>query len=142
MQHSKPMGSRRRGREAALQVLYQVDLSGEEPAQALSAYFEYLSEGDEAQEFAGELVRGWAANRDAIDAKIREVSRHWRLERMARVDRNVLRLATFELLYLPDVPRRVTLNEAVELAKRFGDEDSSAFVNGVLDRIASDTDKS
>ena len=136
------MGSRRRGREAALQVLYQIDLSGEDPEQAISAYFEYLSEGDEAQEFAGELVRGWAANRDAIDAKIRVVSRHWRLERMARVDRNVLRLATFELLFLPDVPRRVTLNEAVELAKRFGDEDSSAFVNGVLDRIASETDKS
>ncbi len=142
MQQSKPMGSRRKGREAALQILYQIDLSGEEPAQAIAFYFEFLSESDEVIEFAGELVRGWAANRDAIDAKIREVSRHWRLERMARVDRNVLRLATFELLFLPDVPRRVTLNEAVELAKRFGDEDSSAFVNGVLDRIASDTAKS
>ena len=142
MQQSKPMGSRRKGREAALQILYQIDLSGEEPAQALAFYFQYLSESAEVIDFAGELVRGWAANRDAIDAKIREVSRHWRLERMARVDRNVLRLATFELLFLPDVPRRVTLNEAVELAKRFGDEDSSAFVNGVLDRIASDTAKS
>jgi N utilization substance protein B len=140
-QSARPTGSRRKGREAALQVLYQIDLSGEVPDQAVASYFEYLTDGEEAREFATELVQGTCANREAIDAKIREVSRHWRLERMARVDRNVLRLATYELLYLPDVPRRVTLNEAVELAKRFGDEDSPAFVNGVLDRIASETDK-
>jgi N utilization substance protein B len=141
MQHGKGTGSRRKAREAAVQVLYQIDLSGEDPERALDLYFQHLTPGDETREFAGELVRGCIAHREAIDAKIREVSRHWRLERMARVDRNILRLATFELLLLPDVPRKVTLNEAVELAKRFGDEHSPAFVNGVLDRIASDVTK-
>jgi N utilization substance protein B len=141
MQQTKGMGSRRKAREAAVQVLYQIDLSGEDPGPALELFFKYLTVGDEARAFADELVRGCVARREAIDAKIREVSRHWRLERMARVDRNILRLATFELLFLPDVPRKVTLNEAVELAKRFGDEDSPAFVNGVLDRIAGEVDK-
>ncbi len=94
-----------------------------------------------AEDAARELVRGCMALLEEIDAKIRDVSRHWRIERMARVDRNILRLATFELMRLPDVPRKVTLNEAVELAKRFGDEQSPAFVNGVLDRLASDIGK-
>lgn len=137
-QSKPPMGSRRKSREAALQVLYQIDLSGEEPEQALKSYFQYLSESEEVAEFAHELVRGWALHRDAIDAKIREVSRHWRLERMARVDRNVLRLGAWELGERRDVPRAVVLDEAVEVAKRFGTEESGAFVNGVLDRIADD----
>jgi transcription antitermination protein NusB len=141
MQHGKSTGSRRKAREAALQVLYQIDLSGEDAERAIALFAEYLAQAEELEPFATELVRGCAAQREAIDAKIREVSRHWRLERMARVDRNVLRLATFELLFMADVPKRVTLNEAVELAKRFGDEDSSSFVNGVLDRIASELDK-
>jgi transcription antitermination protein NusB len=135
------MGSRRKAREAALQMLFQIDLSGEDPERAIELYKQYLGEAVDADEYAIELVRGCAAARDAIDARIREVSRHWRLERMARVDRNVLRLAAFELLHMPGVPRKVTLNEAVELAKRFGDEDSPAFINGVLDRIASDLGK-
>ena len=122
-------------------MMYQLDLSGEDPEKAVALYQQYLGQTGDADEFAIELVRGCAAALDEIDAKIREVSKHWRLERMARVDRNILRLATYELLKLPEVPRRVTLNEAVELAKRFGDENSPAFVNGVLDRIASDVDK-
>jgi N utilization substance protein B len=141
MQQAKGMGSRRRAREAAVQVLYQIDLTGEAPERALELYFQHLTESAETREFAGELVRGCAAHQAEIDARIREVSRHWRLERMARVDRNILRLASFELLHMPDVPRKVTLNEAIELAKRFGDEDSPAFVNGVLDRIASELGK-
>src|SRR5690242_2988014 len=101
MQPARPTGSRRKGREAAVQVLYQIDVSGEAAEPAIAAYFDYLTEADETREFASELVRGCCAHRDAIDAKIREVSRHWRLERMARVDRNILRLATYELLFLP-----------------------------------------
>jgi N utilization substance protein B len=135
------MGSRRKSREAAVQLLYQIDLSGADAEQAIALYKQYLGEADEADAFAIELVRGCCAALDEIDAKIREVSRHWRLERMARVDRNILRLGSFELLRMAEVPRRVTLNEAVELAKRFGDENSPAFVNGVLDRIASDLGK-
>lgn len=135
------MASRRKAREAALQMLFQIDLSGEDPEQAIALYQQCLGESQDADDFALELVRGWAQKRDVVDAKVREVSQHWRLERMARVDRNILRLATFELLGMPSIPAKVTLNEAVELAKRFGDEQSPAFVNGVLDRIASDLAK-
>lgn len=135
------MGSRRRGREAALQMLYQIDLSGVSPEQALAQYWAYLAANREGEAFANELVSGWGAKRERIDDVIRQVSQHWRIERMAKVDRNILRLATFELMALDDVPRRVTLNEAIELAKRFGSEGSAGFVNGVLDRIASDLGK-
>ncbi|MFK7990950.1 MAG: transcription antitermination factor NusB [Sandaracinaceae bacterium] len=135
------MGSRRRGREAALQMLYQMDVSGVSAEQAVHSYWAYLCSSKEGEDFGSRLVRGWSEVRDDIDERIRAVSTHWRIERMAWVDRNILRLATFELVGLPDVPRRVTLNEAVELAKRFGSEGSPGFVNGVLDRIASDLGK-
>jgi N utilization substance protein B len=135
------MGSRRKGREAALQILYQIDVSEVGAEQAMRDYWVSLATSREGEEFANALVGGWASARDQIDETIRSVSQHWRLERMARVDRNILRLATYELLKLPDVPRRVTLNEAVELAKRFGSEGSAGFVNGVLDRIAGDLGK-
>src|SRR5690606_38087960 len=98
------MGSRRRGREAALQMLYQIDLSGVSPDQAMQAYWAHLGSSREGEGFANRLVRGWAERREAIDERIRDVSQHWRLERMARVDRNILRLATYELLALADVP--------------------------------------
>jgi N utilization substance protein B len=135
------MGTRRRAREAAVQMLYQIDVSAEEPARAIELYWEYLGEVSDARELATELARGCAEQREAIDERIRQASKHWRIDRMARVDRNILRLGTFELIGMPDIPRRVTLNEAVELAKRFGDEQSPAFVNGLLDRIASDVGK-
>ncbi len=135
------MGARRKGREAALQVLYAMDTSGAGAEDALRAFWAHLAPSPEAEEFARVLVRGAAEHGPRIDETIRAVSHHWRLERMTRVDRNILRLATFELLALDDVPRRVTLNEAVELAKRFGSEGSAGFVNGVLDRIAGDLGK-
>lgn len=123
-------------------MLYQIDIASADVEQAIELYFQYLGPGgDDATEMATELVRGCAQHLQAIDDRIREASKHWRLERMARVDRNILRLAIFELLERPDVPRRVTLNEAVELAKRYGDENSPAFVNGLLDRIANDIGK-
>lgn len=135
------MGSRRKGREAALQMLYQMDVSGVSAEQAIRYYWATLATSREGEEFANALVRGYADARESIDETIRGVSQHWRLERMTRVDRNILRLATYELTSLADVPRRVTLNEAVELAKRFGSEGSPGFVNGVLDRIATDLGK-
>lgn len=142
----KKRGGRRRARETALQALYQIDVGGIAPVDvdaALETFFSLYAqdEDEETRKFAGELVRGCAERFEAIDTKIRDVSRHWRIERMARVDRNVMRLAVYELLALPDVPRRVTLNEAVELAKRYGDENSASFVNGVLDKIASELNK-
>ncbi len=135
------MGARRKGREAALQMLYQLDVSDVSAAQAIQYFWATLAGSREGEEFANDLVRGYYDARQEIDETIRSVSQHWRLERMTRVDRNILRLATFELTKLPDVPRRVTLNEAVELAKRYGSEGSAGFVNGVLDRIASDLGK-
>lgn len=119
-------------------MLYQIDLSRVSAEQAIHSYWAYLGSSREGQPFADGLVRGWAEQEERIDGIIREVSQHWRLERMAKVDRNILRLGTYELLALDDVPRRVTLNEMVELAKRYGAEGSPGFVNGVLDRIASD----
>lgn len=135
------MGARRKGREAALQMLYGMDVTGRSAEDAIRAYWTHLGTSTEGEDFANVLVRGVETSREAIDDKIREVSHHWRLERMTQVDRNILRMATFELMKLPDVPRRVTLNEAIELAKRFGTEGSAGFVNGVLDRIASDLAK-
>ncbi|MDH5676336.1 MAG: transcription antitermination factor NusB [Myxococcales bacterium] len=130
------MGSRRKAREAALQVLYQLDGSEFDADTALDLYRASFGDDLGDTDFAVALVRGYYGARERVDTAIREVSRHWRLERMARVDRNIIRLATYELLDLPEIPHRATLNEAVELAKRFGDENSPAFVNGVLDRIA------
>lgn len=131
------MGARRKAREAAVQMLYQIDLAGVDARQAILSYWQNLGQPEaDVREFADSLVEGYAAERERVDDTIRRASRHWRLERMARVDRNIIRLATYELLARPEIPDRVTLNEAIELAKRFGDENSPAFVNGVLDRIA------
>lgn len=137
----KTMGSRRKGREAALQMLYQMEASGVSAQQAIHLFWSNLGATREGEDFANRLVRGYEDEHERIDGIIRDVSQHWRLERMTRVDRNILRLATYELLRMEDVPRRVTLNEAVELAKRFGSDQSAGFVNGVLDRIASDLGK-
>jgi N utilization substance protein B len=135
------MGVRRRAREAALQILYCVDLAGDTIERAERLHWEHLAASVEGRDFAHILVWGYQAHADEIDGMIRRVSEHWRLERMPRVDRNILRIAAYELMFMPDVPRKVTLNEAVELAKRYGSEGSPGFVNGVLDRIASEVGK-
>jgi N utilization substance protein B len=135
------MGVRRRAREAALQILYCVDLAGDTIERAERLHWEHLAASVEGRDFAHILVWGYQAHADEIDGMIRRVSEHWRLERMPRVDRNILRLAAYELMFMPDVPRKVTLNEAVELAKRYGSEGSPGFVNGVLDRIATEVGK-
>lgn len=138
---SRPVrASRHRSREVALQVLYALDLarrgggpvSIDEAFEAVAAHFE-LPEG--ARAFAKELVAGVGERGDELDACIAEHSRHWRVERMAVVDRNVLRLAAYELL-AGDAPSEVVIDEAVDLARRFGGERSPAFVNGVLDALA------
>ncbi|HEY2028761.1 MAG TPA: transcription antitermination factor NusB [Myxococcales bacterium] len=131
------MGTRTRARECALQALYQLDVSGGDPRDTLRGILAHFEEADkETAQFADELVRGVQSERRAIDDIIQKSSTNWKLDRMARVDRNILRLAVYEMLRRADVPVRVTLNEAVELGKKFGSEESSAFVNGVLDRIA------
>ena len=121
-----------------------MDVSGVSETQALKQYWGHLAEPGESgdqHEFAKTIVTSFAQSRDEVDALIRSSSHHWRLERMPIVDRNVLRVAIVELQTMADIPKRVTLNEAVELAKRFGSEGSGAFVNGVLDRIATELGK-
>jgi transcription antitermination protein NusB len=132
-------GVRRKGRAYALQVLYALDLNETAaPGAAVADYaglFE-LEVDPPALDFAGQLVTTVRERLGEIDDVIQSASRNWRLERMSRVDRNILRLAAAELRHFPDVPVKVAINEAVELAKRFGTSDSPAFVNGILDRIA------
>src|SRR5271170_1723136 len=130
------MGLRHLGRELALQALYQIDLSGdparEHPA-VLSANF---AADQRARAFAIGLVEGVCRERAALDKHLAEVIENWSIERLSRVDHNVLRIALYELLQEPAIPARVTMDEAIELAKRFGDRDSGRFVNGVLDQVA------
>lgn len=129
------MGSRRKARECALQILYQMDVSGHSTDEALGTFWQNFEHSADVAEFAALLVRGVSAHREEIDRLIQESSKNWKLDRMARVDRNVLRLAVYELIHMPEVPKKVTLNEAIEIGKRYGTEDSSAFINGILDHI-------
>ena len=132
-------GTRSRGRAYALQVLYALDLNDvADPSDAVVRYQELfeLELEPAAREFSAALVERTRARLAQIDDAIQSASRNWRIERMSRVDRNILRLATCELREFPEVPVKVIINEAVELAKRFGTTDSAAFVNGILDRIA------
>jgi N utilization substance protein B len=132
------VGARTSAREAALQMLFAIDATGADVDQAISDFWRELPGDAEGRPYADELVRGVRRDADKLDERIRSASQNWRIERMARIDRNALRLGTYELLTRTDVPRAVVLDEAVELAKRFGGEESSKFVNGVLDRIADD----
>lgn len=133
------MGARTTGREAALQMLFALEAGPHASIERVIATFWRETPGDpEGREYADQAARGVVAELEAVDEAIRKASTNWRLERMARVDRNVLRLGAWELRESRDVPRAVILDEAVELAKRYGSEESGAFVNGVLDRIAED----
>ncbi len=132
------MGNRRKAREIALQILYEMELKASEPHSILEWYWKGQGPDvpEETRRFATDLVEGTYRNRKEIDDLIEKHSLHWKLIRMAVVDRNILRLAVYELLYLHDVPSSVILNEAIEIAKKFGTEDSGAFINGILDKAA------
>ncbi len=132
------MGARTSGREAALQMLFALEAGGGTVEQVIASFWRETPGDPEGREYADGAVRGVTSELENIDEIVRKASTNWRLERMARVDRNVLRLGTWELRLRGEVPRAVILDEAIELAKRFGSEESGAFVNGVLDRIASD----
>lgn len=130
------MGNRRKARECALQVLYQIDFLKDEPLSVLSLYWAQQDVADDVREFAEQLIKGVWRNRAEVDQVIESHSTNWRLDRMPTVDRNLLRLAVYELLFERDIAASVTLNEAIELAKYFGSEESGSFINGVLDPIA------
>ncbi len=130
------MGNRRKAREAALQVLYQVDLSKINPGEALELFWMQESASAEIKDFTTQLVEVVLQNQAEVDQLVEKHATHWKLLRMACVDRNILRLAVYELLCCKDIPKSVSLNEAIELGKKFGTEESGSFINGVLDHIA------
>jgi N utilization substance protein B len=130
------MGIRHQGRELALQALYRIDICGGTSNEDLSAFFENFPSDPTARRFAMKLVDGVATERPSLDKMIADALEHWSISRLSRVDHNILRMALFELLRVEDVPARVSIDEAIELAKCYGDQDSGRFVNGVLDEIA------
>jgi len=126
---------RTKARQLALKLLYKLDLLGEE---ATAENLKFLNEqtGDtEILDFSGMLVVGTMQNREELDKRIRQVAKNWDIERMAVIDRNILRMGTYEIVYRDDIPPKVSLNEAIELAKKFSTADSGAFVNGILDKV-------
>jgi len=136
------VGTRRHGRELALQALYQLDVLGTDAAAPAGDLWRHFGEPEEAarsaesRAFAAELVDGVVAMRPRLDELIAASAAHWRLERLSQIDRNILRLGAYEIVGRVDVPTSVAIDEAIEIAKRFGSEDSPTFVNGVLDHIA------
>ncbi len=134
------MATRRDGREWALQILFGLDLNTRNDLDAVFDYFfEVFADSDpQTRDFTEKIVRGVVEHRKAIDAKIEHYAEHWKIHRMGTTDRNVLRLAMYELLYCEDVPPPVVLNEAIDLAKYFNNTDAGRFVNGILDRALRD----
>ena len=138
------MGNRRRARECALQLLYDLEFNvvsdDQQKARAFQDYWSAFPDDSQAKgeirQFAETLVNGVREHDEEIDNCIRGASTNWKLERMAVVDRNILRIATYELRHRPDIPPKVSLNEAIEIAKRYGTSDSSSFINGILDKIS------
>jgi len=129
------MGSRRSAREFALQMLYQAEASGMPMSEVERHFWDDADATVEVREFATRLARGTLDHRDTIDPILVECLEHWRLERLAIVDRNILRLAVYEFLHEPDTPPIVVIDEAIEVARKFGGEDSWQFTNGILDAV-------
>lgn len=143
--------SRRRARQYALQMLFQYEFTASSTFRALPADSDqdaaqdwpgdYSAEPEQVRSFADELFQGTLRHRDEIDAVIRNAAEHWDLDRMVAVDRNILRLAAYEILYRQDIPAAVTIDEALEIAKKFSTQESASFINGLLDRIAKTANK-
>ena len=129
------MKRRSRARELALQALYQVDLTRENDRAVIDAFLDDQESEEESREFARALVHGTLDHQAEIDETISEVTQNWAISRMAVIDRNVLRLAAHELLHREDIPPKVSINEAIEIGKRFSTTNSGAFINGILDKI-------
>ncbi len=132
------MRRRTRAREIAVQFLYQLDLRGDEALDSLHEYVESETTDKEMRDFAIRLIQGSRRHQEETDSRLKEVTRNWDLSRMATLDRNVLRMAVFELLHCPDIPPKVTINEAIEIGKKYSTANSGAFINGILDRVRLD----
>lgn len=129
------MGTRRKARELAVQLLYQHDLGKTEAEEGMRLFWEYFPVDMEARAFCTQLVLGTLDRLLVIDELLSEASENWSLNRMSVVDRNILRLATYELIDRPEIPPSVSLNEAIEIAKKYSSPDAAVFINGVLDRV-------
>jgi len=129
------MRTRRKARELTLQVLYQLDVLNIDVREAVDLFWSNFEASEETREFSSLLIEGAWNNRDEIDKLIISCSENWTLARMSRVDKNILRMAVYELLYCHDIPPKVTLNEAIDLGKTYGSENSGAFINGILDAL-------
>lgn len=139
----KGSGTRRKARESALQMMFAADVDRDEAEILTSDYWNELGDqtfDDKTREFANNLVRGSLKNLQTVDDRIRSRAEHWRIERMAIVDRNILRLAVYEFLF-EDTPRTVVINEALEIARRFSTFEATQFINGILDGIKLDLEK-
>lgn len=135
------MGARRKARECALQMLFQYDMARPSVEEMVQTYWGEMAEAaDDVREFATALAVGTIANLNEIDERIRQRTEHWRISRMAVVDRNLLRLAVYEFLYQSQTPRTVAINEALEIARRFSTHEATQFINGILDAIKRDLD--
>jgi N utilization substance protein B len=130
------MGTRRKGRELALQALYQIEMTGDASPAAVEFFLSHFEGRAAARDFARRLVLGVITHREEIDRLIEQSTVHWKLSRMAKVDLTILRMAGYELLFCPDIPVNVSMNEAIEIGKRYGSGDTATFINGILDQVA------
>ncbi|MEN6317304.1 MAG: transcription antitermination factor NusB [Syntrophaceae bacterium] len=129
------MHQRRKAREIALQVLYELDVLNITVNEAVRLFWNNFDAPEESKKFSTLLIEGTWDKREQIDSLISSCSENWSLARMSRVDRNILRMAVYELLHCPDIPPKVTLNEAIDIAKLYGSENSGSFINGILDAV-------
>jgi N utilization substance protein B len=129
------MGNRRRSRELAMQALFQIEMIQDDSTEAVELFCKHFRVSKSVRPFFLRLVEGVKEFQREIDGLIERFSENWKIGRMSRVDRNVLRVAVYELLHCDDIPPKVSINEAIDIAKRFGTEDSGAFINGILDSV-------
>lgn len=134
------MGHRRSSRELAMQALYYCDLGNSEPEEAYRLFCMDFQPEPEVELFFSKLVKGTLDHIEEIDSRIETFSNNWKISRMSGVDRNVMRIAVYELLFCPDIPSKVSINEAIDIGKKYGTGDSGAFINGILDAISLDID--
>jgi len=135
------MGKRRKAREGALQILYQIEFDDSEPESIISQFWKGKKAPAEVKEYSRWLVLGITSRQSLLDRMIQSVSEHWRLSRMAIVDRNILRLALFELIHEADLAPAIVINESIEIAKKFSSDQASQFINGILDALRKQPDR-
>jgi N utilization substance protein B len=137
------MGNRRKARERALQALFYVDMCGYDASEALETFCAHFNPPEIILPFFLKLTNGVIIGKADIDNVLKQFSQHWKISRMSCVDRNIIRIAVFEMLCCEDIPAKVTINEAIEIGKKFGTEESGSFINGILDsiRLAMDKDE-